>query len=297
MGKEPDSALTHGCMITPINSIAPILYTLCDQKDANVADVKSAKIHITFRRWLTAELQTCWDLIQNDVQNFNLHDAEDVIIWKFDKSRKFSVKSLYNVLIRNEADPSHKKIWKGKVPLNIKIFIWLMTNNALLTKDNLIRSRWSASPVCQFCDQEESVDHLFFTCPIAKVIWVVIAKGIGDNNIPTSLSQCWSWCEQWLRTGEKFHLWGISSICWAIWKARNKAYFEGKFIKNPIEILCHAGALLRFWTGLYGEVDRAMLIDVVNTMLKVAAELPKKATEDKQQKLLKFSGDDEAKNL
>ena len=54
----------------------------------------------------------------------------------------------------------------------------------------------------------ESSDHLFFTYPIARVIWVVIAKGIGANNIPTSLSQC----------------------C-----------IDGKVIKNPIEILCHAG--------------------------------------------------------
>jgi hypothetical protein len=129
------------------------------------------------------------------------------------------------------------------------------------------------NPKCYFCHHDETVDHLFFTCSIAKVIWGVIARLLGANNIPTSLSQCWEWCELWFPEAKRFHLWGISAICWAIWKARNKACFEGKIIKNPIEIICHAGTLMRFWTGLYAEVDRRMLINGVNTMLKVASGL------------------------
>lgn len=53
----------------------------------------------------------------------------------------------------------------------------------------------------------------------------------------------------------------------------NKACFDGAIIKNPVEILCHAGALMRFWACLYAEVDREMLINGVNTMLRVAVEL------------------------
>lgn len=40
--------------------------------------------------------------------------------------------------------------------------------------------------------------------------------------------------------------WGIAPICWAIWKNRNKACFEKKAIKNPLEIMCHACALMNF---------------------------------------------------
>ena len=230
------------------------------------------------------------------MDNVELQDSEDVILWKFEKNMKFSVKSLYNAVTSSDAGPSHKIIWKGKVPPKIKIFIWLMINNAVLTKDNLIKRRWSGNPSCHFCDQNETVDHLFFTCPIAKVIWAVIVKVIRANNIPTSLSQCWSWCDHWLPAEKKFHLSGVSAICWAIWKARNKACFEGEIIKNPIEILCHAGALMQFWTGLYAEVDREMLVNGVNTMLQVAARLllPKEPI-DAGPKRLKL-GDDEEEN-
>lgn len=35
--------------------------------------------------------------------------------------------------------------------------------------------------------------------------------------------------------------------------------FEGKLIKNPVEILCHACALMRFWAGLYVGDDKEIL--------------------------------------
>ena len=45
----------------PLAVIAPILFTLCEQKEARVFDVKNGLIQITFKRWLTDELQNCWD--------------------------------------------------------------------------------------------------------------------------------------------------------------------------------------------------------------------------------------------
>lgn len=63
----------------PIYQIAPILFLLCEQKEACVAEVKTGKIQISFSRWLTNELQTCWDLITDDVNNFQLQDDRDEI--------------------------------------------------------------------------------------------------------------------------------------------------------------------------------------------------------------------------
>jgi len=93
-------------------------------------------------------------------------------------------------------------------------------------------------------------------------------------------------------------VWGVATICWAIWKGRNKACFNEVVIKNPIEILCHAGALMRFWTGLYAEVDKEMLINGVNTMLREATRLllPKSRVEDRM-KRLKSGDDDDDRNL
>jgi hypothetical protein len=77
-----------------------------------------------------------------------------------------------------------------------------------------------------------------------------------------------------------------------------KLVLIGLSSKNPIEILCHAGALMRFWTGLYAEVEREMLINGVNTMLREAARLllPKNTAGDRV-KRVKSGDNDEDRSL
>jgi hypothetical protein len=38
----------------------------------------------------------------------------------------------------------------AKFPQKIKIFIWLMTNNVVLTKDNMLKRKWLGNPICMF---------------------------------------------------------------------------------------------------------------------------------------------------
>jgi hypothetical protein len=72
---------------------------------------------------------------------------------------------------------------------------------------------------------------------------------------------------------KKSYALGIAAIYWAIWKAWNKACFEGKLIQNPVEILCHACALMQLWAGLYAGEEKEVMIDGVSAMLKIAMEL------------------------
>jgi hypothetical protein len=54
---------------------------------------------------------------------------------------------------------------------------------------------------------------------------------------------------------------------------RNKVCFEGKKLHNPLEIVSHACALMKYWAGLHKDVDKEVLIQGVNTMLKIAVQL------------------------
>ena len=40
--------------------------------------------------------------------------------------------------------------------------------------------------------------------------------------------------------GNKFHIFIIVAICWAIWKIRGKACFDGKVVRHPFESLCYS---------------------------------------------------------
>ena len=50
-----------------ICEITPILFQLCEHKDAFMAQVKNGTVNIQFRRWLYGELAESWDKIWEDV--------------------------------------------------------------------------------------------------------------------------------------------------------------------------------------------------------------------------------------
>jgi hypothetical protein len=80
-----------------------------------------------------------------DITRIQLTKGRDIIRWKFGCNDKFSVKSVYNAMTSNDVVQYHKKFWKGKVREKIKIFLWMILNNAILSKDNMIRTNWSGS--------------------------------------------------------------------------------------------------------------------------------------------------------
>jgi hypothetical protein len=69
-----------------------------------------------------------------------------------------------------DGDPN-KRIWKAKNPLKIKIFMWLVNQNAILTKDNLVKRNWQGNHRCSFCNLDEFIMHIFFDCYLARYVW------------------------------------------------------------------------------------------------------------------------------
>ena len=81
---------------------------------------------------------------------------------------------MYEDLMNDQARDLHKYLWKLKIPLKIKVFMWFLKNKVVLTKDNLAKRRWQGCTKCSFCGSEETVEHLFIACPFAKIIWAVV---------------------------------------------------------------------------------------------------------------------------
>jgi hypothetical protein len=91
-----------------------------------------------------------------------LTQGKDKRFWKWTKNVIYSVKSMYNHLCRNETDRSFKHLWKNKIQLKIKIWLWLIWHNAIATKDDLLKRNWARNANCQVCHRNETISHLFF---------------------------------------------------------------------------------------------------------------------------------------
>lgn len=68
-------------------------------------------------------------------------NEKDSPVWSLEKSGNFSVKSMYDHLCEAHNCPNGF-IFKAKIPLKIKIFMWLIKQGVILTEDNLIRKNW-----------------------------------------------------------------------------------------------------------------------------------------------------------
>jgi hypothetical protein len=146
-------------------------------------------------------------------------------------------------------------LWKAKIPLKIKIWLWLIWHNAIATKDNMLRRGWSGNVKCQFCNENESILHLFFSCPAAKFVWSCVARSIGAPTRPGSFTQYFWWIPQFLPVSRNVQIAGVAAICWAIWKMRNRACFEGKLIQTPADLICFAVVFMKYWAGLNVQAD------------------------------------------
>jgi len=166
----------------------------------------------------------------------------------------FSVKSTYSHLCNIEASDPNKWIWKSKIPLKIKTFVWLTQQGAILTRDNLMKRNWHGDGSCNFCQEQETAMHLFFTCPVAKYIWSLVAYVLEANCRPGSFDQFWLWTKAFLPKFQHFHMVGLAAICWPLWKSRNVVCFDKKK-----ELVCSASAFISFWAGLQKADNREQL--------------------------------------
>jgi hypothetical protein len=61
---------------------------------------------------------------------------------EMDRGRKFIAKSVYHQLTEDDSGQAFQVIWKAKIPREIKIFMWMVAQRAILTKDNILAMNW-----------------------------------------------------------------------------------------------------------------------------------------------------------
>jgi hypothetical protein len=125
-------------------------------------------LNVAFRRSLVGVNLQAWHDVVALVADVQLTYRRNRFVWGLHQNGLFSVKSMYRALLGVEAIPYNTFIWKLKLPLKIKVFLWYLYKGVVLTKDNLARQQWQRDRKCCFCSFDESIQHLFFDCHLAK---------------------------------------------------------------------------------------------------------------------------------
>jgi hypothetical protein len=101
----------------------------------------------------------------------------------------------------------------------------------------------------------------------------IVAICFPEKDRPRNYVQFWDWIKKALPGGEEVVMLGLATICWSLWKARNKACFTKKQSKHPGEIIYAACSFMHYLAGLYPEESEKAISSCVDMMIKTALRL------------------------
>jgi hypothetical protein len=140
------------------------LYTIVNEQCNTMSEAwDGVNLKFNFRRTVNHRVMDQWYEVLQIASSISFKEKDDYIIWKFNSKSIYSVQSLYGVINDRGVRHVHTPImWKINVPPRLHIFQWLLANNKTLTRVNLAKRRKVEDGSCLFCNEAESVAHLFF---------------------------------------------------------------------------------------------------------------------------------------
>jgi hypothetical protein len=97
-------------------------------------------LSVSFCRFLNDNNRVLWNDLVGRIMHIRLNDQNDVFSWNLHQHGQYMIRSLYLTLINNGmTNNMHKQLWRLKVPLKIKKFMWYIKKEVVLTKNNLAK--------------------------------------------------------------------------------------------------------------------------------------------------------------
>lgn len=150
--------------------------------------------------------------IWNDI---NLDDSRDKAIWTINK-KDF----LLNHFISSVA------LWirflsgsfgRLEYPQRIKVFLWLVIKNRVLSKQNLKNRNWKENFNYFWCGCMETTKHIFFDCRITSFTWRVISTVMNMHIMSkTAENMFGEWIYKFKNKSRNLIVVGCSAILWTL---------------------------------------------------------------------------------
>jgi hypothetical protein len=177
----------------PLSEDFPCLFSLSMNHNITVQKVVSSFGGcLFFRRRLWGDLAREWCKLLDIIHGTNLSPGDDRVSWSL-SDKGFSVKSLYNKLQTRIPVKVFSKMWELKVLAKVKCFMWSLMWGKTLTKMNLLKRGWASDKQCMFCASDESIDHLFFACPLARFVWGLFQCAFDTPKQPQNMCEVNIW--------------------------------------------------------------------------------------------------------
>ena len=173
-------------------------------------------------------------------------------MWQYESNGIYSTQSLYAVINFRGVQPVFvPAVWNIKVPPKIQVFLWLLSNNKLMTVDNLAKRGVDKPKNCRFCDEIETINHLFFQCVVARKIWAYFEQFINIH-----VGSYTDMATKWLDSKKFCTANSLSAgVCWGLWLARNNMVFRDQQWRDIKQVLKIIWSCTRMWEPIFREPE------------------------------------------
>jgi len=256
----------------PFKAKYPSLFTVVRDPHATVAKVLATRpLNLYFRRALVDNKLVEWQNLVAQIAHVQLVDGSDTFRWNLTNSGSFTVRSFYLHLLDSQPPFRHKMIWKLKIPLKIKTFLWFLQRGILLTKDNLAKKNWTGSQKCCGCNSNETIQHLFLDCPYARLVWRIIFFATGLTP-PRSIRHMFnSWLSNQSKKIRRVIWVGVAAVCWAIWRCRNDLIFNKIKVNSVLQVIFRGTYWFRVWAQLQREEHAKNTFSSLSRLIEIVA--------------------------
>jgi hypothetical protein len=143
--------------------------------------------------------------------------------WTFSSNGVHSSQSLYKIVWSRGKTNSYNRGVKPIHTPRVHFFLWLLTQNKTLTRDNVSKRKQADDKSCLFCKENESIHHLFFDCVVSRQVLVNISECLD-----LQCGECFESVGRMWLSNKKYMIANIftSAALWGLWKLRNYLCFQ-----------------------------------------------------------------------
>lgn len=129
-------------------------------------------------------------------------------------------------------DALFQMAWKTDTSPKVHHFLWRCLSNSLPIAGNLTKRHIAKDASCSRCGhEEESINHLLFLCPLARLVWALSPipappDGIATESLYANLFHVLNLEKQYPSDDVPTGL--VPWLLWRLWKNRNEFIFTGK---------------------------------------------------------------------
>jgi hypothetical protein len=202
-----------------------ILYSHCSQPHCSVQQVVQLGINHLLSSRLSAGAVSellCLNQLMDQVMLTDQMDKRTSNLISADG--RLSTAAVYKAAVHTQhTSPVFSFVWKSKAPQRVKFFAWLLLQDRIQNRCNLLKKHIVDNSTCELCKvAPETSEHLIFHCPVANQLWTLV---LGSPMSFPPINELWNLSRPPSLPPKHYNTF-VLLCCWCIWNHRHDVVFR-----------------------------------------------------------------------